>query len=92
MERFVPNFSYAELSEIKELAHKELGRVLGIRGSDTINFYSNFVREVEEFKRTGKGISISPVVPDKKYILATIIYRVDKMDEVIKQELKRIRR
>ena len=92
MERIAPDFSYAELSMMKELAHKELGEILMKRGGRVSDFYPNFVKEVEEYKRTGVGISISPIIPDETYILATIIYRVDETDKMIKQELKRSRR
>jgi len=92
MKEYVPDFSYAELSQIKELAQRQLAEVLSDRGGNINKFYPDFVEKVEEYKKTGVGISISPIIPDEIYILATIIYRVDEIDGLIKQELKRIRR
>lgn len=90
MEDFAPNFSYAELSMIKEMAVKNLGEVLRNRGQTMWEFYPKLA---EKWDKEGFALKVrEPIIPDEKYILATIIYRVDKTDEMIKQELKRSRR
>lgn len=84
---FVPDFTFAELSQIKLMATKELSWIMSRRGQSFIEFYRDFVGKVESYKKTGVGISLNPIIPDTIYILATMIYRVDQADQVIKSAL-----
>ena len=71
------------------LALKELREVLTRHGHNMGDFYSNFVNKVEAYEETGVGISLQRIIPEKIYVLATIVYRIDQTDEMINQKLKR---
>lgn len=89
---YAPDFSFAELSQIKEMAIKDLAQLMNRRGLSWTEFYRDFVGKVESYKKTGEGISLKPIIPDTMYILATIIYRVDQTDQAIKDELRGVRK